>query len=205
MKLLGVGLSPYYRKVRVVLEEKGIAYETEPLIALPKTPELMAMNPLGKIPILKDGDRIIPDSSVICAYLEKLHPSPALYPSDAGTYAEALFLEEYADTKMVEVMGGLAFEKVVKPQYMNGEPDAEKVAQLEGEELPTVLDYLESRLGDGATTLLDGFSIADAAVGAAFGSWAFAGGAPDAASHPRLAAYLSALDARASFQAAARD
>lgn len=205
MKLLGIGLSPYFRKVRVVLEEKGIAYEVEPLVAVPKTPELLAMNPLGKIPILKDGDRVIPDSSVICAYLEKLHPEPSLYPDDPGTYADALFLEEYADTKMVEVMGALAFERVVKPQFMNEDTDEARVKAIEGEELPPVLDYLESRLADGAATLFARFSVADAAVGAALGSWTYAGGSPDAGKHPRLAAYLAALSARAAFVAASAD
>src|SRR5262249_18434378 len=71
MKLYGASLSPFVRKVRIILEEKGIPYETEELVPLPKTPALLAMHPLGKIPILCDGDVVVPDSSVICAYLEK--------------------------------------------------------------------------------------------------------------------------------------
>src|SRR5262245_9129477 len=100
MKLYGALLSPFVRKVKIMLEEKGIAHECENLIPLPKTPELLAMNPVGKIPILVDGELTIPDSSVICAYLEKTHPAPAVYPSDPAEYARALFLEEYADTFM---------------------------------------------------------------------------------------------------------
>ena len=107
MKLYGGALSPFFRKARVVLEEKGIPYQIQPLVPVPKTPELLAMHPMGKIPILRDGDVVVPDSSVICAYLERKHPSPALYPQDAADLAAALFFEEYADTRMSEIIGGI--------------------------------------------------------------------------------------------------
>ena len=47
LKLKGATPSPFYRKVMIVLEEKGLDYETEMLIPFPKTPELLAMSPLG--------------------------------------------------------------------------------------------------------------------------------------------------------------
>ena len=49
--------SPFFRKCRIALEEKGIPYETERLIPVPKTPELLALHPMGKIPVLRDGER----------------------------------------------------------------------------------------------------------------------------------------------------
>ena len=73
MKLYGAPQSPFVRKVRVALEEKGLTYAIE----LPAP----ALHPMGKMPVLRDGDLVVPDSSVICAYLERKHPSPALYPS----------------------------------------------------------------------------------------------------------------------------
>jgi glutathione S-transferase len=63
------------------------------------------MHPMGKIPILRDGDLVVPDSPVICAYLDKKHPSPALDPSDPAGLAKARFLEEYADTQMAAALG----------------------------------------------------------------------------------------------------
>jgi glutathione S-transferase len=89
MKLYGTRQSPFDRKVLVVLVEKGIPYETEHLAPAPKTPELLALHPMGKIPILRDGDVVVPDSSVICAYLEKKHPAPALYPHAASAVARS--------------------------------------------------------------------------------------------------------------------
>jgi len=71
MKLYGASQSPFVRKAHIVLEEKGIPYETENLIPVLKTPELLALHPMGKIPVLRDGEVVVPDSSVICAYLEK--------------------------------------------------------------------------------------------------------------------------------------
>ena len=103
----GAKPSPFARKVIITLEEKGIPYEVETLAPFPKTKELLAMHPLGKIPILQDGDVHIPDSSVIIAYLERIHPSPSVYPEDPVEYARALFFEEFSDTRMVDGIGPL--------------------------------------------------------------------------------------------------
>ena len=59
----GNGLSPYVRKVRFFLAEKGVDYDHDPLLPFPKTPELLAKSPLGKIPFYEDGDLVVPDSS----------------------------------------------------------------------------------------------------------------------------------------------
>lgn len=202
MKLYGANPSPFFRKARVVLEEKGIPYETEALTPIPKTPELLAMHPMGKIPILRDGDVVVPDSSVICAYLEKKHPAPALYPDAPAELARALFLEEYADTKMGEVMGGLFFERFVKPRVLGADPDEARVAELLAEELPPVMDWLESQLPADRDSVLPRFSIADAALGAHLGNLTFAGVEVDAGRWPRTARYYGALLARPSFKTA---
>jgi glutathione S-transferase len=72
-------------------------------------PEDRKMSPLGKIPALRDGDRAFSDSSVICQYLERLHPEPAMYPKDPYEFARALWFEEYADTALIEVFGPKIF------------------------------------------------------------------------------------------------
>jgi len=199
MKLYGANGSPFFRKARVVLEEKGLPYETENLVPVPKTPALLAMHPLGKIPILRDGEVVVPDSSVICAYLEKKYPSPALYPADPADFAKALFLEEYADTRMSEAMGGILFERVVKRFVLQQAPDEARVAELLANGVPPVLDYLESQIPADRGTLLARFSIADAALGAHLGSLTFSGVAIDAGRWPRTARYYEALLKRPSF------
>ena len=60
----------------------------------------MAISPLKRIPVLRDTDRpepnTLPNSSIICDYLEHKYPKPALYPADAFERAKALWYEEYA-------------------------------------------------------------------------------------------------------------
>ena len=150
----GAKPSPFARKVIVTLEEKGIPYELENLAPIPKTPELLAMNPLGKIPILQDGDDHIPDSSVIIAYLERIHPTPSVYPEDPKEFARALFLEELADTRIVDVIGGIFFERFIRGRLFEQEPDAEKVDAILANDRPPLLDLLESLVPDGASTLV---------------------------------------------------
>ena len=195
--------SPFARKVLVTLEEKGIPYEQKDLSPVPKTPELLAMHPMGKIPILETDDgSYVPDSSVICAYLERIQPQPSLFPSDPADFARALFLEEYADTKMVEAIGGIFFEHFVKVRVFGQEPDAERVDQLVENELPPVCDYLESQLTEGRDTVLASFSIADVALGAHLGGLTFANLGIDGSRWPKLAAYFETTLARPSFKTA---
>jgi len=202
MKLYGANPSPFFRKARVVLEEKGIPYETENLVPVPKTPELLALHPLGKIPILRDGDVVVPDSSVICAYLEKKHPSPAVYPERPADLAKALFLEEYADTRMAETLGAVFFERFVKPQVLRQSPDESRVRELLERDIPPVMDYLESNLSADRDSVLARFGIADAALGAQLGNLTFAGIEIDASRWPRSARYYQALLARPSLKTA---
>lgn len=195
--------SPFARKVIVACEEKGIAYESKDLIPFPKTPELMALNPLGKIPILKDGDFTIPDSSVITAYLERTQGGPKLFPEDPQDFARALFAEEYADTRLIEATSPFLFERFIKGKLMGmGDADEEKLATVRAEQFPAVFDHLEAQLAEGATTLLSAFSIADVAVGAQLQNLAIGGEEIDASRWPRLAHYSQALLGRPSFKAA---
>jgi len=208
MKLYGVPQSPFVRKARIALEEKGLPYEL--LNPVP------GQHPLGKMPVLGDGELVIPDSSVICAYLEKKHPAPALYPEDPADFARALFLEEYADTALPEGMGAIVFERFVKPQFLKQPTDEARLAQLltatetrwfgkpssaAGQPIPSVLDYVESQLPADRDTVLRRFSIADVALGAHLGWLAAAGFELDAARWPRTARYRAALQARPSFKA----
>lgn len=202
MKLYGANPSPFFRKARVALEEKGIPYETEALAPFPKTPELLALHPMGKIPILRDGEVVVPDSSVICAYLEKKHPSPPLYPDDPAELAKVLFLEEYADSRVAETLGGIFFERFVKPNVFQQESDESRVETLLAESVPPVLDYLESQIPEGRDSVLPRFGIADAALGAHLGNLTYAGLEVDATRWPRTARYHQALLARPSFKTA---
>ncbi len=198
----GVNASPFVRKVRVFLAEKGIAYDLDPVIPFNVSAEFRKMSPLGKVPAFRDGERTLADSSVICAYLERVHPQPALYPGDAYDYARALWFEEYGDGGLSGIIGAkIFFQKVVGPMFFGQTTDAAVVKKAFEEELPPMFDYLESQLGGDGVLVGKQFSIADIGIGTQFVNLRHAGYSVDAARWPKLAKYLAALHARPSFKA----
>jgi len=201
----GGALSPFVRKTRAFCLEKGIPFETTALSPIPKTPELLAMNPIGKIPVLEDDGAFIPDSSVICAYLERVHPHPQLVPTEAKAFARVLFFEEFADTKGVEAFSPALFERVIKKQFFQQDADEDRLTQVREELAPPVLDYLESRVGDGDGVVDDRFTLADCALGAQLQNWALAGEEIDAGRWPNVRAYSDSVLSRPSFKTLAAE
>lgn len=200
LKIHGVSVSPFVRKVCAVLAEKGVAYELVPVIPSNAGPEFKKLSPTGKVPVLEDGDTVVPDSSCIVAYLERRYPEPALFPADAAAYGRALFYEEYADTVIYGAMAPVFIQRVVVPRIMKGTPD-EKLIQEALERAPAILDYLEGEIGDSEWLAGNQLSVADISVAAPFVNWAYAGERVDAGRWPRLAAYVERVHARPSIRA----
>lgn len=194
----GVPLSPFVRKVRLVLEEKGVPYELRPLVPFPKTPELLAVSPLGKMPLFEEGAFITPDSSVICAYLERTRPDPALYPTEAHEYARALWFEEYADTALAEAIGAAFFQRIVRPSFFGEDADESVVAHALTEEVPRCLGYLDGCAGSSEGIAGGAFGVADIAIHAQLQNLQLLGVTIDPAHHPRLARYTERMSARPS-------
>lgn len=96
MKLYGSGRSPYFRKVRAVLAEKGVACEV--INAAPSDAAVRAINPLAKIPVLlrADGSGLY-DSAVIVEYLDGLGGGPKLIPDAFEDRIEVRRWEALAD------------------------------------------------------------------------------------------------------------
>jgi glutathione S-transferase len=94
--LYGAALSPFVRKVRVVLAEKGITYTLDPVSPFAPSEDFLAISPLKRIPVLRDEsegpDATLPDSSAICAYLERKYPATPVYPTQPFAYGRALWL-----------------------------------------------------------------------------------------------------------------
>jgi glutathione S-transferase len=74
---------PYCARVRIVLAEKGIEYETVEIDLSDRPDWLYKKNPLGKVPVLEEDAFVLPESEVIMEYLEERYPAPALLPADA--------------------------------------------------------------------------------------------------------------------------
>jgi len=197
----GVNASPFVRKVRVALAEKGVAYDLEPVIPVNVSDEFRRMSPLGKIPAFRDGDHVLSDSSIICAYLEKKHPEPALYPADPYQHARALWFEEYGDTALATVIGPkIFFQRIVGPAFFNRPTEEAIVTKAVDEELPPLFDYLEKELS-GPCIAGPAFSIGDIGIATQFVNLRLAGYEVDASRWPRLAAYAAATHERPSFAA----
>lgn len=201
LKLIGTGLSPFVRKVQVTLAEKGLAYEHDPMVPFGVSDDYKRMHPLGKIPTLTDGERVLPDSSAICAYLERRHPAPALYPADPYEAARALWYEEFADAGLINGTIVPFQERVVGPAFFKRASDAARIEQALKEILPPLFDYLEREIGDGEYVVGNRFSIADIALGTQFVNFDHGQERVDASRWPRLAAYVERLHARPSFKA----
>ncbi len=200
-RIHGVSASPFVRKVLIAMAEKGLPFETVPVMPFAPTPEFKKISPLGKIPVYEDGDFFLADSSCILAYLEKAHPAPPLVPADPKLYGKALFLEEYADTRLAEAVGGVFFERVVKGVVLKQPVDEERVRKAVAEQVPAALDYLEAIGPDGEGIVGGRFGVADIAIGSQLVNLAHAGERIDPARHPRMAAYAERLHARPSFKA----
>jgi glutathione S-transferase len=198
--LHGAGLSPFVRKVRVVLAEKGIAYDHDPIVPFAAGPEYKKKSPLGKIPCYSPKEGVdIPDSSVIIAYLERTHPSTPFYPANAEDFARALFLEEYADSAVVQACGTVFFQRFVAPRFL-GQPTDDKLVQAAiNEQLPPLLAYLNEQIAGKEYFVGNQLTVADVAVTSPFINFMHAGEKVDAAKYPHLAKYLEKMMARPSF------
>lgn len=205
LTVLGASVSPFVRKVRAFLAEKDLEYEQVQVNPFAPPEGWREISPLGKIPALKDGERVINDSSVICAYLERRFPKPALYPTDDHEYARALWLEEFADGGVVPTSGPKVFFPLVLKPLLGGtgqvDPADEALAEKAvAEELPLYWDYLERELGDRDYLVGNRLTIADLAVASPFVNLRHAGVAPERKRWPRLRAFLERMHGRPSFK-----
>lgn len=205
LKIYGVPISVHTRKVLVAARAKKIPFENVPVIPFNPPPDWERLSPTGKIPVATDGDFTLLDSSVIAAYLERLHPAPALYPSEARAYAEALWFEEYADgTIFRDLVHGLFFQKAIRPNILKQETDQSAVAALESQVMPRIFGYLESAAAAGDLGA-DRFGIGEIAVTSNLVNLRYLGYAIDARRYPKLAAFFkrqTALPAMAAALAA---
>ena len=201
LKLIGAGLSPFVRKVRVVLAEKGLAHEHEPLTPFGPNPEYRKLHPLGKIPTLTDGpDKVIPDSSAIVVYLEKIAPNPPLISTDPYQAARTVWYEEYADSTVGAACAVAFQQRVLFPLFMKKAGDESLVQKAAEETIPPVFAYLEGQLGENEYLVGNRFSLADIATASPFVNYQLGSGTIDRAKYPRLASYVERLHSRPSFK-----
>ena len=188
--VVGSYLSPYVRKVLACLHLKEIPYRIDPIIPYFGDDEFTRLSPLRRVPVLIDDRVALSDSSAICQYLEDSHPWPALYPRNVAQRAWARWLEEYADTRMGDVLiWGLYDQLVISPYVWGRQADAALVERIVQHDIPEMLDYLESQL-PGAGFLFGEPGIADISIAVFFRNAAFARYRVDVQRWPRTAGFV---------------
>lgn len=189
--VIGNYLSPYVRKVLVCLDMKGLDYELDPIIPFFGNDEFTKLNPVRRIPVLIDGDLVIPESAAICEYIDESYPGPPLLPSGAPLRAQARALQAFADSRMGDVfIWNLYNERVIRRFVWREPTDEQRVAKALQVDIPQVLDFLETVL-PGEGFVFGECSVADIAVASMFRNAAMARFEIDAARWPRSAAFVS--------------
>ena len=136
-------LSPFSRKVRLVLAEKNLHFRMEVEQTWERRHEFLALNPTGEVPVLVEPDNtVLADSMAICEYLEEQTPEPNLIGKRPYDRAEVRRLVAWFDQKFnFEVTDKLVNEKVMKRFLGLGEPDSREIRAAQAN-IHTHLDYI---------------------------------------------------------------
>lgn len=191
MKLYGIPISPFVRKVRVALELKGLDYEIVDIYPGTKTSEYLAISPLGKVPALQDGDVVICDSNVIVEYLEEQYPDTSVRPTGVADRAKSRWLEEYGGSMLYKPCAASIFmERLTKP-FLTKQATDESIVENSIENLvPPVFDYVETQLPEEGFFFGE-FGLADIAIATSIINATYADFEVDANRWPRLSAHLN--------------
>jgi glutathione S-transferase len=202
--IYGSPVSPFVRKVAALCGEKDVAFATENVDIFNPPQWFRDISPLKRIPVLRDRSLAeegvagtIADSSAICAYIEKKHPAPALYPAEPFAHGRALFVEEFADTSLAMAGGMGIFRPIFFSLLQGKEPDLEKARKSWAEDMPPLLAWLDGAIGETGYFAGDALSIADLAVTCVLAQVALVAELP-LGDYPALAAHYDRISARAS-------
>jgi glutathione S-transferase len=167
IKLFEHPLSPYVRKVKIVLYEKGIPFErvmVEPLRIQAGDPvyaEFLAASPRLEVPCLVDGAFRCFDSTIIADYLDERWPDVPMLPKEPEARARARMVEELCDTALDAILWGLMEIRFFR--RVQGEAAA-ALMEKAGQQLARVWDHMERALGQRPWMSGEAFGRADAAL-----------------------------------------
>lgn len=171
------------RIARWMLEETGQPYETVVLDygTAMRSPEYLALNPMGKVPTLTHGPRVVTECAAICAYLADAFPEAGLRPRDLASYYRWLFF------------GAGPLEAAVMDRALGWQVPPERAVMVGYGDFDRMLATLERAVSDRPYLAGESFSAADVYVGSQVG-WGLAfGSLPE---RPALRAYWDRLKDR---------
>jgi glutathione S-transferase len=165
-RLFHVPLSPFCRKVRLVLAEKKIEVELVEERYWEQDPDFMKRNPAGKVPVLRLDGLTMAESGAICEYIEETRPEPQLMPKDPTARYEVRRLMGWFDDKFHrEVTSKLLYERVNKKVMKQGYPDSTNV-KAGAKAIKYHLDYMAWLLDHRRWLAGDTMTLADFAAAA---------------------------------------
>ena len=138
------------------LEETGMPYEavlTDITTGAQKTPEYLAINPMGKVPALKDGEVSVAESAAIIAYIAEKYPAADLAPA-IGDPTRAKYLQWMFFAANIEAAITQIFTKIEMPTMSAGWGSADQV-----------FDVLDKAVDTGPWLLGEQFTAADIVIG----------------------------------------
>ena len=191
--------SSYCQKVLIALWENGTAFAYRHLEEPGAGEELAALWPLGRFPVLVDGDRTVAESSIIIEHLDLHHRGPVrLLPDDPGAALEVRFMDRFFDNYVMTAMQKPVFEA------LRAEGERRDAAMAEAAQaLDTAYAWLEARLDGRTWAAGEDFTLADCAAAPSlfYADWVH----QIAPQFPRVRAYRSRLLARPSFARAVEE
>lgn len=145
VKLFTFATSPYARKVRIVLDHKGIPYEPfERCYSLDRKQDLRTASKRAEVPVLVlDDGRTIADSTIICEYLEQVYPTPAVFPKDAYERARMRTIEDLCD-RTFDAVGFGYYLGVLRKEAS----ESAAMQQAAKDECRALIEVLERELGE---------------------------------------------------------
>jgi len=159
-------LSPFCRKIRLVLAEKKIEVDLVEERYWEQNPEFLRRNPAGKVPVLRVDGKTMTESTPICEYLDEVHPDPKLIPDDPLQRYEVRRLVSWFDDKFhSEVTTNLLYERVHKKVMGQGFPDSKNVKEG-AKKIKFHLDYMTWLLEHRRWLAGDSMTMADFAAAA---------------------------------------
>jgi glutathione S-transferase len=190
--------STYTRVARMVCEEKNIPYELKQMP--PHSPDVDAIHPFGKVPVMRHGDFELCESKAIATYLDLSFPGPKLIPTEPRRAALTEQWVSLVNTKMDGTLVRTYLLNYIFPKGSDGKPDRKVIDAV----VPAVkdeIDLLDRTVAKNGFLAGDSFTVADINVMpilAYLRNFPESGAAIAAARS--LSAYFDRLSARPSFQ-----
>jgi glutathione S-transferase len=158
--------SAYCWRVLLALEHKRLEYRSHPLKfdqQEHKAPQMLAMNPRGRLPVLRDGDYVVFESVAVLYYLDRKYPEPPIFgrsPEEAGVIMRVICeYQAYAEPSLMQIVGNLLYGSEPAPGEGTAELMAEAMHRVASE-----ARTIERRLAQSDWVVGESFSACDMVI-----------------------------------------